>query len=400
MIVAIWKKLSGFLTLEITSADPEKTLDFLTQKNISFSQVIKKCDLTYQIRITRKEYSKLNTLLNPRGDRIRILGKSGLYWDLTQLFRRPFLLLTFLLLLLLSIYLPGRILFVSVVGNKTLPENQILSAAQNCGIGFAASRKQVRSEKVKNALLAAVPQLQWAAVNTSGCRAIISVQERVPENIFTDIHEVTSLIADRDGHILSTTITSGTGYVAPGDSVKAGELLISGYTDCGICIRAARAAGEIIAQTNRELNAVMPANCSMVSRTQDKGYHLTLVFGKKRINLWKDSRISTGSCDRMYQEYYLSLPGGFRLPVAVCIDQFTFYEIQTISETEHHAHKQLKQFAEDYLIQQMVAGKIMSKQEQLTFSDGLYTLEGSYICREMIGKQQREQIGDFNGKRD
>lgn len=35
---------------------------------------------------------------------------------------------------------------------------------------------------MKNALLSAIPELQWAGVNTYGCRAVISVRERtLPE---------------------------------------------------------------------------------------------------------------------------------------------------------------------------------------------------------------------------
>ena len=89
---------------------------------------------------------------------------------------RPVLLAGLGILFLLAMYLPSRVLFIRVEGNMQIPDRQILAAAEECGIRFGASRREVRSEKVKNALLSSVPQLQWAGVNTAGCVATISVR--------------------------------------------------------------------------------------------------------------------------------------------------------------------------------------------------------------------------------
>ena len=62
----------------------------------------------------------------------------------------------------------------------------------------------------------------------------------------------------RDGFIVSATVTRGNFLCRVGQSVKAGQVLISGYTDCGICIQATRAEGEIYAQTSRDFAAVTP----------------------------------------------------------------------------------------------------------------------------------------------
>ena len=120
---------------------------------------------------------------------------------------------------------------------------------------------------------------------------------------------------------------------------------------------------------------------------------------KKRINLWKDSRISDATCGRMYSEYYVSLPGGFRLPIAVCIDQYLDYELQKAFVPEHEAQLQLQNFSEDYLMKQMVSGRIIGQKQRLTGSEGLYRLECGFACTEIIGKEQREQIGVINGER-
>ncbi len=393
------KSVSGTLTVECTSAVPEKTLATITRAQIPLSHVEPKSELTYQFWIRRRDYHRLSEILHRQGDSLKIVQKRGFYWNLNSLFYHPVLIILFFLLSFSAVYLPSRVFFVSVEGNNTISDRLILDAAEDCGIRFGASRKEVRSEKVKNALLSAIPQLQWAGVNTSGCCAVISVRERIAEEQRSPANIVSNLISDRDGYILSATITSGTAHCLPGDVVTKGQLLISGYIDCGICLRATRAEGEILAQTNRHLKSVMQATYGCPKATGEIKYKVSLIIGKKRINLWKDSRIYHSSCGRMYQEYFVSLPGGFQLPVAICVDQYQYYEIEEALESEDHAQILLQQFSEAYMIRQMVAGQFMQKNHQIFSSDSLYQLESSYVCREMIGKEQREQIGVINGKR-
>lgn len=394
-----WKSLSGMLIVEFTSADPEHTFDAITLAKIPLSHIAQKAPLSYQVTIRRKDYRKLSSILKKRGNSLRIVSSRGLYWSVKRFIYRPILLISFFLLLLSSYYLPSRVFFLAVEGNKTVPDRRILSAAEECGIRFAASRKLVRSEKVKNALLSSVPQLQWAGVNTAGCTAVISVRERAEEDPAAEEKIVSNLIAKQDGFILSATITGGTAHFLPGEAVTKGQLLVSGYTDCGICIRAARAEGEILAQTNHKIAAVMPKAYIHAAASGEEHYRIGILLGKKRINLWKDSRIFNTGCGRMYEEYYVSLPGGFQLPIALCIDRYRDYELREATVSEDHALLQLQEFSEAYLKEQMVAGQIVKKQQRLTSSANVFQLDSRFVCTEMIGIEQREQIGVINGKR-
>jgi hypothetical protein len=251
---------------------------------------------------------------------------------------------------------------------------------------------------MKNALLSKVTGLQWAGINTSGCTAIISIRESKEESP-AKANVISNIIADRDGYVLETTITNGTAQISPGDTVTKGQLLISGYTDCGICIRTSRAEGDILAQTQRNIQVVMPKNHYISVRKEKPYYKMSFLLGKKRINLWKDSRISSTGYDRMYEEYYVSLPGRFQLPVAICVDQYFDYDLQDAAATEADSQRKLQEFSEDYLMQQMISGQVIQKQHHLMHSNTLYILESSYVCTEMIGKERREQIGVMNGKR-
>lgn len=390
----LWKSIAGMVEVELSSAELGAAFQAINERNMPMFSIQQVSDLTARFQIYRRDHKKLRDLCQKRGETLELRCRRGLFWTARNLLRRPVLLLGMAVLLCLVLYLPSRVLFVRVEGNTTIPANRILEAAEASGIRFGASRREVRSEKMKNALLGAVPELQWAGVNTSGCVATISVQERTITEPREEDRSVTSIVALRDGVITSCTVTSGTALCTVGQVVKAGQTLVSGYTDCGICIRAERSEGEIYAQTNRELTAATPSQCLEVVQTEEGKRKYSLLIGKKRINLWKDSGISDTSCGRMYVEYYITLPGGFQLPFGLAVEEYTVYKTVAAEIPQTEVEDALVLFAGKCLTQQMVAGSILQRNEKVTSQSGVYLLKGKYICTEMIGKVQQEQIGE------
>ena len=52
----------------------------------------------------------------------------------------------------------------------------------------------------------------------------------------------------------------------------------------------------------------------------------------------------------------------------------------------------LSVFAQNYLRQQMISGAILTHRENLVSQDGVFLLQGRYICTEMIGRIRNEEI--------
>lgn len=98
----------------------------------------------------------------------------------------------------------------------------------------------------------------------------------------------------------------------------------------------------------------------------------------------------------MYREYYLTLPGGFRLPVALCVDTYQFYDLAAGGSSV--TASDLKAFASQYLKSQMTAGQIGRGNQRFARIGDVFQLHGSYLCVEAIGKVRPEQIGEANVK--
>ena len=398
--MGFWRSMNGMILVEITSADIAGMLTALNQNGISVFKTVSINDLTVEAQFRRQDLKRLRKLSEKRGDSVRLLKRSGAYWSVKSLIKRPVLLIGMLILLALSCFIPSRIWFFKVEGNSRIPDNLILEQASFCGISFGASRREVRSEKMKNALLEALPQLQWAGINTSGCVATISVRERENKLNTEKTVGVSSIIAACDGIIQSCTVTKGNAVCSVGQAVKAGQLLISGYTDCGLSIRACRAEGEVFARTERTVSAVAASEFQEKAVQTQEIKKISLIIGKKRINFYKDSGILDATCDKMVFEEKLTLPGGFVLPVTLVTEIWKYYDHSNIVVAQDQLNQQLTEFASSYLDGLMIAGETLSAEETVFAENGFVSLEGKYTCHEMIGRAQKEEILKPDGKYD
>lgn len=393
-----WSSLRGEVEIKVITPDASALLERINRQGIALGNVRFEDELMVILRVSRQDGTRILKNVRQRGAQAEIVGRRGVFWKFSALWKRPVLLFGMGMLLFLTLFAPSRILFVRVDGNSSVPSRQILEAAENSGIRFGASRRSVRSEKVKNALLSEIPKLQWAGVNTSGCVATISVRERSSDPTEEKKTGVSSIVACRDGVILSCTAESGNLQCAPGDAVLEGQVLISGYTDCGLLIKTTRAEGEIYAQTRHQITVVTPSEC--LQRVQIKGQHrnYSLILGKKRINLWNGSGICDTTCGRMYAEYYIYLPGGFQLPLALAVDTHSCWEVTPGAYSSEEMEQALSDFGEGYLSSGMISGEILLSGERFFAADGLFRLEGDYLCREMIGRNRQEGKVETDGK--
>lgn len=385
----LWNRLSGTVRIKTVSAEPEKLIADLSQQGYVLHNIRFEDSLTVIFTVSRQEYLALTGILNKKGAQFHVLQRSGIHWIFAVLKRRPILLTGVLLLVLLSLYIPGRIFFVEIKGNGIIPANLILARASECGIDFGASRRTVRSEKVKNALLESVPQLQWVGVNTSGCVAIISVRERALTDSPSNDGCVTNIVADRDAVIRSCTVLQGSPLCSVGQAVRKGELLVSGYTDCGLLIKATQADAEVIGETSRKLAVISPMTQlkrEEVLHTEVKYY---LHIGKNIIKFSKNSGIPDVTCVKMYERNSLVLPGGFQIPVTLVKEITQYYSYSSGADQDS---AWLQQFASDYLNTQMIAGRILSEQTAVQSDGTVFRLDGEYICLEVIGRVKSEEI--------
>ena len=394
------KSLAGVVSVELTAADPAGALTALRNAGICvLCTVRKEGDISITLTVKRADFRALKSLCTKRGYELSAVRREGRYWFFKHLLHRPVLVVGFVLLLLLTVYLPQRVLFICIEGNDQVPTRLILEKCEDFGVFLGANRREIRSEKLKNYLIEQIPQIQWVGINTAGCVATVSVKERERElEKNSGVTGVSSIVATRDGIVTECTVTRGKALCKVGQAVKAGQMLVSGYSDCGISILAQRAEAEIYAQTERQIRAVIDRNWTSKGESIASVRKYAVIIGKNRINFYKDSGISPSGCDRIYTQRSVILPGGWELPIFLVTETWIYYDSSNVAVTEQEAEAVLSQYAATYLKQQMVAGQIMSVTASVQEEGNALWLDGKYYCHEMIGQIKEEEIVSPYGK--
>lgn len=393
--MGIFNTLSGFIRVELTSADLSGILHQMNRQRIPLFELQMIEDMTVQFKISRGDFAKVRKIVDRKGDLVKLVSDGGIFYILQRFINRPVLVFGAAFIFCMSLILPRHVMFFDVEGNESIPSRLILENASEIGIGFGASRRDVRSERMKNELLGMLPQLQWAGINTYGCRAVISVRERAIENREQMSEAISRIVASRDGVITSCVVTRGSGLCSVGQAVQKGQVLISGYTDCGGVMMTGHAEGEVFAQTRHEIAAIALPKVS--ERAQKCGSHVkySLLIGKKRINLYKGSGISDASCVKMVSQYYLTLPGGYVIPLALIKEEFQTYQFQNQKCVMDDLPAKMSGFLQQLLRSDCVALSVIDAKETFDNTEGKISLTGIYSCIEMIGREQEAQLGDF-----
>lgn len=379
--------------ITFTSADPIHTLHKLNEKGVVLFKVSYSDDFTVNLETKGHLDRSAIDVLERYTNTFQIKNGNTMWSRVLLLVNRPIFLIGFAVLLFLTLYLPTRVLFVEVKGNETTANSLIKSAANASGIHFGVSRKEVRSVKVKNRMISLLPQLEWVGVNTRGCVAEITVREGVGDKQELQNNNVGNIVASRDGIILSCTTLRGTQLCKPGQAVRRGQLLVSGYTDCGIYIQGTLAKADILASTKRELVLAVPNSAQKRQTVTREERRLRLIIGNNLINFYNDSGISPTTCVKIYKEYPLELPGGFTLPISFITENIVYYE-SVLADTDTYWAKDSGQ---DYLQTQMIAGTIISKDVQIIPYNAVTYYKEKYFCTEMIGKIKFEETLKTNG---
>ena len=378
----------GVVELKVTSADIGNALERLNEQNISAHNIRFYDELTARFSVSVKDSRRTITCLSDCGSKVVVENRRGAYFALKDLLARPVLALGIAIYILFVIYVPSRVFFVQVEGNKLVAERQILEAAKVCGIEFGANRREVRSEKVKNALLQEIPQLQWVGVNTYGCVAMITVRERDVEDKKTE-NGFKSIVASRDAIIRQITVIRGTQQCVPGQAVKAGQLLVSAYKDYGISLKLTGAEAAIMGQTAYEIEGIAPSVVSKRTKEVARETKYSLVIGKKQINFYKDSGISHNRCVKMYKKTNLVLPGGFVLPIALISQEIIHYDT---AEYVLEDCSFLNDACRAYLESKIVDGSILQVAETTDTREEVSHYRGSFSCLENIVLKKDEEL--------
>ena len=377
--------LRGEMRVRVTGASVERFLNLLSHLQIEFWDIERRDELHIELSMCRKEKKRLKDIALRSFCSTEILSERGIGLLLRPLRKRPVLVLGIALVIGLSFFLQSFVWVISVEGEGTLHKEVILRELERLDIRFGSRAASIDPQLTKMQMLNAVPELSWLSVNRSGGKLTVLFTERFPEPKERLPYETGSIVASRDGIITDYSILEGMRLCKRGDTVKEGQILVSGYEDYGLYLRAVCAEAEIYARTWHAGTVVTPANLSEKRYTGRQWTQVTLLLGRKRINLCGNSGIFTTGCDKMIDVKKIAV-AEYEFPVSIETATYREYECVPRAVPEEAAQELLNSSWLRLVRSQMVAGTVEKTDGSFLNDGGLYILHAQSTCNEMIAR--------------
>lgn len=378
----------GQVTLRVESAFPERVLNLCAARQIPFWDLQWESTLAFTFTMTRRHYRELKKAAEKLGAEIAVTGQGGLPFFLRR-FRRRYALVVGLGLCALMLLVGSFFVWdFKVEGNVNVSQEEILRALNKCGVKMGTYAFSIQSEQLRNQILLEIPELSYIAVNVSGCRAYVQVRERTEKPEMVDDRQLGNTVAVRDALVTAVQPYDGEKLVLPGTTVQKGQLLISGITDDEQAgTRFLRGMGKVYGRTWYKLQCKVPATVRQKVYTGEEHARYAICWGNQRINLYNNSSIAWGDCDKISTRTKLTLPGGIALPITIVKETYRCYEEQTVERSQTEAET----WASAVMHQQMLAGMDEGEVEEETLTTILF--EGNLLTE--LSAECQEQIGRF-----
>ena len=351
--------LRGNVRFRLTGAAPEQCLNALAAARLEFWDIEREDALHLSLCVPAREAERLQGLALRCLCTAEVTERSGLRAQFGGLLRRPVLLLGLLAAAAATFVLQEFVWTIEVEGNDRLPAGQIVQALEELGIAPGTWGPSIDSPETRNRMLLRMPELAWLAV--------------------------ANVVAARDGVLTEVSVTEGMRLCAVGDTVRQGQLLVSGYEDYGLFIRPVCASAEIYARTWHTGTVVTPAERLEKRYTGREWKQVTLIVGKKRIKLWGNSSISKQDCDKMIVEKAVRT-SGYAYPLRLETAILREYVLEPAPAPQVQTEKLLQEAWRRAVQAQMLAGRIDATQESLLMQGGLCILQAQSDCTELISR--------------
>ena len=386
----MWRVIWFFLgvsRLSITGASPEWCMQRLAKARVAFHFGAKPDEFTAEVWVLRRDEARAAQLIRMGGCDCEVLEHGGFAAVFGGLGKRPVLLVLLAAAIAAAIVVPKFVFFYAVEGNETVPSAQILRELRELGVGFGTYGPSIKPQELKNQMLLRIPKLQWLTVQQSGMCARVVVRERPDKEPVLDRKSPTDVIASRAGVLTRVEAVAGNCLCAPGQAVAGGELLVSAYTDFGFKTQVTAARAEIYAETVRQAVCVLPETKTVKDSRTAARCAVSLLVGRRRISLF-GAAMPERACEKETKIRYLTLPGGFSLPLGIAITRICEYDTREETLRAQNAEKQLLEQVQADAKRDMIAGTVRDCSVRTEQSGGCIRLYASLRCEEMIARMR------------
>ena len=358
----------------------------LLRKGAFSPKALKRCKKTGEVSfvLLRREARRFEAFASEAGLAFLCVEERGILRRLSRIPARPGMIVGTLLGVALLVLSGLFVWDIEITCDAEMAHEEILAQLAEVGLYRGAFLPRIDDEEIETALRRANGRVAFVALNITGtvARVQIRASEAEPER---ETVLPANLVASRDGVITMPLVFEGECLVAPGDVVRAGQILASGLIDTqNHGYRVTRAAGEILARTSTTYTVRVPLFDTRRVLTGREKCEITLLFFDRARKVFKNTGKMDIECDIIENTKWLSLPSGKRLPIGITTRTYvpvTYVEVQRTTQT---ALETAREQMETLLAKECVGRTLLSRSERVIEEPDALTLVLTLVCEEDI----------------
>lgn len=247
-MIWLYRFLRGYVMLKFSGDFAEQILNLCVSHRISIWNS-RLCKGGIETSIYAKDFKKLRKIVRKSRVRVKIIKKSGLPFKLSKNKKRAGLFLGAVLFIAFLEIMSGFIWSIEITGNSRVKTEEILKTCRQIGIYEGVRADSINAKTSREKLLLNSKGLAWASLNVEGSCLTVNVTEI--SDAKKDKATPCNLKASADGIIKKIDVSVGNCVVKVGDTVKKGDVLVSGILEKADNTKFVHSAGVISAESRR-----------------------------------------------------------------------------------------------------------------------------------------------------
>lgn len=364
----------GKKKVRIKYYDVEKMINRLISEKINMTQTVRsECD-TIEITVFGGDIKALENIVSELGAEYEVLSSLGLP-SVFEKYKKRYGIYIGAVLFFLIVYTSTMFVWrIDVVGNEGITREEIIALLKENGVKEGSFIPTIDVEYVQHRSVLDGEKLAWLSLNRIGTIFTAEVKEKL-SNEKRDPSAV-NIVATFDGQIDSIEVYEGEAVVNIGDSVKKGDLLISGIVDGNASgLREICADGTVIGRVSENIHVEIPFENTEKRYTGKEIRKNKLIFFRNYVNLFINSRISIQKYDTIISRKVLELFDGTSLPMGIETEIYKEYEEVSVTYTQTEAAELAIAALNERVMSELDGAQLLSRTQSAYFTEYSFVID-------------------------
>lgn len=329
MLSKLWNYIRGYVIINVEGYFLEKFINICLHRHITMWNVEKISNRQMLVYIYLSDFFKLRPVVKKSKCHVSVYKRCGLPFLIKRYRARKAFVVGVGVFAALLLFMTSFVWSVEVSGNVRLDSRAITERLSELGARPGVYKASVDTKQIADEMILQMKDISWISVELKGTKLKVEVAERKLPPQIVQKNEPCDIFATKDGIVKSMVVKAGIEVVQPGNTVTAGQLLVTGVVpnknekEPPSIVHAIAA---VKARTWYEKSVEVETEVTERIETQNSKYIFYLAFLDKKLKLIP-GQVKYSEYDKSVDEKGINLGKDMVLPFKIITEKYI--EIRT-----------------------------------------------------------------------